>query len=68
MSQGVTAGLAIVCSLDGGKQEAKLNDSIKTIEETRNNAYIQFHPDVKAGKQKLQSYWNEHQKAVVSQY
>ena len=36
MSQGVTAGLAILNSLDGGKQEAKLNESIKTIEETRN--------------------------------
>ncbi|MCM3745034.1 NAD(P)/FAD-dependent oxidoreductase [Sporosarcina luteola] len=67
ISQGVTAGLAIVNSTDGGKQEAKLNDSIKAIEETRNKAYIQFHPDVKAGKQKLQNYWNEHWKAVVSQ-
>lgn len=67
ISQGVTAGFAIVNSIDGGKQEAKLNDSIKAIEETRNNAYIQFHPEVKAGKQKLQNYWNEHRNAVVHQ-
>ncbi|MCG7346135.1 NAD(P)/FAD-dependent oxidoreductase [Sporosarcina sp. ACRSL] len=66
ISQGVTAGLAIVNSIDGGKQEAKLNDSIKAIEETRNDAYIQFHPEVKTGKQKLLNFWNEHQKAVVS--
>lgn len=67
ISQGVTAGLAIVNSTDGGKQEAKLNDSIKAIEETRNTAYIQFHPEVKAGKQKLQNYWKEHREAVASQ-
>ncbi|MCG3088033.1 NAD(P)/FAD-dependent oxidoreductase [Sporosarcina cyprini] len=65
ISQGITAGLAIVNSMDGGKQEAKLLDSIKAIEETRNNAYIQFHPEVKAGKQKLQNYWNLHKKAVA---
>lgn len=47
ISQGGTAGLAIVNGLDGGKQEANLNDSIKAFEETQNKAYIRFHPEVK---------------------
>lgn len=60
MSQGITAGLAIINSKDGGQQEDKLKEAVNFIEQTRNKAHIQFHPEVKVGKQKLQKYWNEY--------
>lgn len=62
ISQGVTAGLAIANNLSGGKQEVEINEAIKRIEHTRDNAFIQFHPAVKDGKQKLQQYWEEYGK------
>ena len=64
ISQGTTAGLAIANNISGGKQEAELEESIKMIEHARNTAFIQFHPSVKEGKQKLQQYWEDHVNTV----
>lgn len=63
IAQGKTAGLSIadnagVTGLDGAIEAA-----IKQIEETRDNAYIQFHPEVKKGKAIIQRQWEIHQAA-----
>ncbi|WP_432354417.1 NAD(P)/FAD-dependent oxidoreductase [Sporosarcina sp. A2] len=58
--QGITAGLAIANKLNGGKHEAEIEEAVKLIDHTRNHAFIQFHPSVKEGKQKLQQYWEEY--------
>lgn len=67
MSQGITAGLSIVHNSGKQKLDAEIAESIHTIEIKREEAYIQFHPNVKEGKKKLQKYWKEHSssKSVV---
>ncbi|MFJ7935308.1 NAD(P)/FAD-dependent oxidoreductase [Sporosarcina sp. NPDC096371] len=60
ISQGITAGLSIANSIGGPNLEQQIVASIQHIKETRENAYIQFHPSVKVGKQKLQTYWEQH--------
>ncbi|KXH80709.1 NAD(P)/FAD-dependent oxidoreductase [Sporosarcina sp. HYO08] len=66
ISQGVTAGLAIANDVLGGGLESNIQQAIADIETTRDNAYIQFHPEVKEGKRKLQQYWEEHQNKSVA--
>lgn len=56
-AQGRTAGLSIARNSEVAGLEAEIQDSIQSIDETRDNAYIQFHPDVKKGKQILQEQW-----------
>ncbi|MFJ7971876.1 NAD(P)/FAD-dependent oxidoreductase [Psychrobacillus sp. NPDC096389] len=58
--QGITAGLSIVHNSGVSNQEIPIQASIQEIEQTRNQAYIQFHPSVKEGKRKLQQYWENH--------
>lgn len=65
ISQGIIAGLSIINSIDGGRQESQIMDAIHASEEIRDNAYIQFHPEVKMGKEKLQKYWNEHKHTML---
>ncbi|AOV08570.1 NAD(P)/FAD-dependent oxidoreductase [Sporosarcina ureilytica] len=60
ISQGVTAGLSIVHNSGKQKLDQEIAASIQAIEKTREEAYIQFHPDVKEGKKKLQQYWEAH--------
>ena len=60
IGQGVTAGLSIVNSIGGQNQEQNIQAAIQNTKNTRTNAYIQFHPSVKVGKQKLQTYWEQH--------
>ncbi|WP_342513608.1 FAD-dependent oxidoreductase [Sporosarcina sp. FSL K6-1522] len=60
ISQGITAGLSIAQNRGGQIQEQHIQAAIQNIQETRANAYIQFHPSVQAGKQKLQTYWEQH--------
>lgn len=60
MSQGVTAGLTIVHNLGMSDQEKNIQAAIKVIEKTREDAFIQFHPDVKKGKDILQQHWAAH--------
>ncbi|MBE1553339.1 NAD(P)/FAD-dependent oxidoreductase [Sporosarcina limicola] len=63
-SQGVAAGLSIVHNNGTSNQEQNIKKAIQDIEHTRDNAFIQFHPAVKEGKQKLQHYWEEHLNTV----
>lgn len=62
ISQGLTAGLSIVQSITKKDCKAKIQEACQQIEESRDHAHIQFHPDVKTGKRKLQQYWEEHAK------
>lgn len=64
ISQGAAAGLAIANSFSGGKHEAVIQEAIKTIGRTRDEAFIQFHPAVKEGKEKLQRYFEEYSQEV----
>jgi sarcosine oxidase, subunit alpha len=57
MIQGVTAGLSIVNNLGMSDQEKNIQASIQAIEKTREEAYIQFHPNVKEGKNIIQKHW-----------
>lgn len=61
ISQGELAGLSIAKNFGKENLEDQINNSIKNIEQTRNNAYIQFHPEIKRGKEILQNEWNSYQ-------
>ncbi|WP_077329124.1 NAD(P)/FAD-dependent oxidoreductase [Virgibacillus siamensis] len=57
MKQGVTAGLSIAnhAGVSGLTQE--IQHAIQSTEQTRDNAYIQFHPEVKKGRRVIQEQW-----------
>lgn len=57
--QGRTAGLTIAGDFGVAGLESEIQDSIRSVEETRDSAYIQFHPEVKKGKEILQQKWEE---------
>ena len=56
-TQGRTAGLSIANSCGVQDLDQKVKESIKMTEETRNNAHIQFHPEIKVGRKKLMQQW-----------
>ena len=60
MSQGKTAALAIAKDLGKDIAEASLSEAVRQISSTRSEAHIQFHPEVEAGRRKLQEYWEQH--------
>ncbi|MBO0995166.1 NAD(P)/FAD-dependent oxidoreductase [Bacillus sp. SD088] len=60
IAQGTTAGLTIVHK-SGVNVEKRLQDSIKKINETRENALIQFHPNIAQGRQKVLQEWEKYQ-------
>lgn len=64
ISQGVVAGLAIANNTGKAQVDGQLAAAIQQVEETRSKAYIQFHPEVRTGKQKLLAYWEEHMQVV----
>ncbi|PIC79757.1 sarcosine oxidase subunit alpha [Sporosarcina sp. P18a] len=66
MSQGQTAGLSISNDLENGILENDLISSIRDTEHTRENAYIQFHPEIGQGKNKLKRYWDEYHAVVTT--
>ncbi|MFD1037533.1 NAD(P)/FAD-dependent oxidoreductase [Virgibacillus byunsanensis] len=63
-AQGVTAGLSIAHHSGVEGVEAEITESIRAIEDKRDNAYIQFHPDVKKGKEIIQEKWGEYEKSA----
>lgn len=65
MSQGHTAGLSISNDLENGRLENDLMSSIQDTEHTRENAYIQFHPEIGQGKNKLKMYWDDYHAIVT---
>lgn len=63
IAQGKTAGLSIAANAGVSGLDGDIDASIKEIEVTRDNAYIQFHPEVKKGKAIIQRKWDRHQSA-----
>lgn len=63
ITQGRTAGLSIAAHAGVSGLDNEIEESIREIEKTRDNAYIQFHPDVKRGKDIIQRQWKIHQAA-----
>ncbi|WP_085506161.1 NAD(P)/FAD-dependent oxidoreductase [Thalassobacillus devorans] len=63
IAQGVTAGLTMASNHGVPGLEARIDQSIKEIEHTRDSAPFHFHPDVKKGKQIVQEKWEEMMKA-----
>ena len=61
----MTAGLSIVHNAGKQKLDHEIAKSIQTIEQTREEAYIQFHPNVEEGRKKLQQYWEAHHASVL---
>lgn len=59
-AQGRTAGLMIAMKSGVGGLEKEIQDSIKAIEETREGAYIQFHPEVKKGRSVVREQWKSY--------
>src|SRR5690606_4072008 len=60
MSQGKTAALAIAKDHGQVIAESSLSEAVRQISSTRSDAHIQFHPEVEAGRRKLQEYWEQH--------
>lgn len=63
IAQGRTAGLTIASKAGDSELENEIKKSIQEIEVTRDNAYIQFHPEVKRGKEIIQRQWESYQTA-----
>ncbi|NBI28740.1 NAD(P)/FAD-dependent oxidoreductase [Chengkuizengella marina] len=55
MKQGTVAGYSVVQDLSNKKEafQVQLKQAIQTVEETRNQAVIQFHPDIRTGRKKV---------------
>ncbi|EMR06925.1 Thioredoxin reductase [Bhargavaea cecembensis DSE10] len=60
MSQGKTAALSIAKDLGQDIADTSLSEAVRQISSTRTDAHIQFHPEVDAGRRKLQEYWDLH--------
>lgn len=65
IAQGKTAGLTIAANAGINGLENEIETSIQSIEKIRNNAYIQFHPEVKKGKQIMQKHWDEYETSAT---
>jgi|SRR5690625_3018574 len=59
-AQGRTAGLAVAMKSRVRGLEKEIQESIKAIEATRDDAYIQFHPEVKKGRKMVREQWNSY--------
>ncbi|WP_096438795.1 NAD(P)/FAD-dependent oxidoreductase [Alteribacter populi] len=56
-TQGITAGLSIARNSGIIGLEKEIQESVRSIDHTRDRAHIQFHPNVKRGKRKVQEQW-----------
>ncbi|ALX50053.1 NAD(P)/FAD-dependent oxidoreductase [Lentibacillus amyloliquefaciens] len=59
IKQGVIAGLTISGNAGVSGLTQEIRRAIKLTEQTRDNAYIQFHPDVKKGRKAIQEKWKD---------
>lgn len=57
IKQGVTAGLSIAKHAGVTALTQEIDRAVQLTEQTRDNAYIQFHPDVKKGRRIIQEQW-----------
>lgn len=59
ISQGEVAGYAILQKLRKGEFSSEITQATENVKKTREEAYIQFHPDIDVGKEKMQQYWDK---------
>src|SRR5699024_1721823 len=59
IKQGVTAGLSIAANAGVKGLTQEIRHSIQLTEQTRDHAYIQFHPEVKKGRELIQEKWKD---------
>jgi sarcosine oxidase subunit alpha len=63
IAQGTTAGYSIVLQANGRKESPGVNqmlqDAIQNVKTVRNQASIQFNPDIKRGREKMSQLWEE---------
>lgn len=59
IKQGVIAGLTISGNAGVSGLTQEIRRAIQLTEQTRDNAYIQFHPDVKKGRKAIQEKWKD---------
>lgn len=62
MAQGTVAGLSIAADRGFIKKspEDKLQKTLKEVKITRENATIQFHPNIQEGRIQMQQYWENY--------
>ncbi|NDI36201.1 NAD(P)/FAD-dependent oxidoreductase [Chengkuizengella sediminis] len=65
MKQGTVAGYSVVQDLSNKKEtiEIQLKQAMQTVEHTRDQATIQFHPDIRSGRKKVYMSFNNIKKA-----
>jgi len=56
-AQGVTAGLSMAKHAGVTGLDQEMEDAVKAIEQTRDQAHIQFHPEVKKGRRIMEEEW-----------
>lgn len=56
-AQGVTAGLSMAKHAGVTVIDQEMEDAVKAIEQTRDQAHIQFHPEVKKGRRIMEEEW-----------
>ncbi|WP_085522707.1 NAD(P)/FAD-dependent oxidoreductase [Tuberibacillus sp. Marseille-P3662] len=61
IAQGAAAGLAIAANHGISGLGEKIDQTIQTIEQTRDQAPFQFDPNIRKGKQVMQEKWQEYQ-------
>lgn len=61
MCQGEVAGYAILNHLNSNQFGKELALSMRKVERVREEAYIQFHPNINKGKDKMQQHWGNAQ-------
>ncbi|MFC2948114.1 NAD(P)/FAD-dependent oxidoreductase [Virgibacillus sediminis] len=59
-SQGRTAGLSMVCHATDNQLEDEVQYSIKQTSKTREEAHIQFHPEIDKGHTKILNQWKSY--------
>lgn len=59
-AQGRLAGLTIANNFGKDIDEHDINSAIRTVKETRENAYIQFHPEIEKGREKVQEEYERY--------
>ncbi|WP_163971870.1 NAD(P)/FAD-dependent oxidoreductase [Oceanobacillus halotolerans] len=59
-AQGTTAGLTIAKQAGFEGLDGEIEEAIQVVEETRDQSYIQFHPEVNKGREMVKEKWEEY--------
>lgn len=60
IAQGKVAGYSILNRITSGQFIGELQEAVEEVESVRQEAVIQFHPNIVTGKKKLQEHWNNY--------